>query len=146
MNSNKFLPVAGAMTLAVALFQFVLTFSPLLSRSFGAPEIVYSNLPLLYTSSLLVTALFIAAGLYAFSGAGAIRRLPMLRTGLVVISVVFTLRGMAFVPEFLIVTGYLDLPIIVTPQTISVSAVSLIIGITYIGGTISGWNQEPHRS
>ena len=37
-------------------------------------------------------------GLYAFSGAGVVRRLPLLKTALVLISTVYLVRGLGLIP------------------------------------------------
>jgi len=47
---------------------------------------------------LVAAALLILCASYAFSGAGLIRRLPLLRTGLVLIGSVFILRGLVLIP------------------------------------------------
>ncbi len=144
MTSKRLFIGAGSVTFAVALFQLVLTFSPLLSKTFGAPEIVYTNPTILYASSLFITALFVVSGLYAFSGAGTIRPLPLLRTGLIVIGTVFTVRGLAFIPEFLIIAGYLEMEISVTPQVTAVSLISLVLGVAYLAG-VMGQTQQNQR-
>lgn len=48
--------------------------------------------------ALGVAALLTVWALYAFSGAGVIRRLPLLRTVLAAIAVIFLLRGLVIVP------------------------------------------------
>ena len=41
-------------------------------------------------------------GLYAFSGAGMIRRLPFLKVALVIISMIYLVRGLAILPVYFI--------------------------------------------
>ncbi len=48
--------------------------------------------------TLGIAAMLGAWALYAWSGAGLIRRLPLLRVGLCVITGIYLLRGVAFVP------------------------------------------------
>jgi hypothetical protein len=48
--------------------------------------------------AVLIALLLFVWAAYAFSGAGLLRRLPLLRTGLVTISAVYLLRGLAPVP------------------------------------------------
>lgn len=45
--------------------------------------------------TLLISSLLLVWALFAFSGAGLIRKLPMLRTALVLISSVYLVRGIA---------------------------------------------------
>lgn len=48
------------------------------------------------TSALVIAVVLAAWGAYAWSGAGVLRRLPLLRTALVAIAGVYLLRGLAF--------------------------------------------------
>ncbi len=48
--------------------------------------------------TLAIAAILCAWALYAWSGAGLIRRLPLLRVGLCVITGVYLLRALAFAP------------------------------------------------
>jgi hypothetical protein len=80
----------------------------------------------------------IAAGLaiwaaYAFSGAGLIRRLPLLRTGLVVISAIYLLRALVL-PHAMIF-----MPDVVTPFLIWTSLIVLAYGLAYAAGTFLHW-------
>jgi hypothetical protein len=139
MKSKIILTVAGFLSFAVAAFQAVLTFSPAWCRYFGAPESLVSNLILLYVSSTVVTILFAICGLYALSGAGTFRRLPLLRTGLVFIGVLFTLRGLPFIQLFLIRQGVLQSSVPIPPTALESSLVFLVIGVAYLTGTVGRW-------
>ncbi|HJY64385.1 MAG TPA: hypothetical protein VJ455_09530, partial [Ignavibacteria bacterium] len=88
----------------------------------------------------LVFALF---GFYALSGAGIIKRLPLLRSGLVIIGVLFTLRGLFLVLELLINAGILQGSMIIPTRELVSSSVSLIIGLFYLIGTIGNWSNLP---
>lgn len=107
-------------------------------RFFGAGEAMASAaergspVPALLTLGI-ATVLGIWAT-YAFSGAGRIRRLPLLRTGLVVISAVYLLRGsVLFMPAAL---GRQDL----SPAFIFwSSAIVLVYGLAYAIGTWRAW-------
>ncbi len=131
---------AGSLSIAAALFQAAIGFSPFWSLYFGAPEALIKN-----TSSLIIVSLFIAAilllfGLYALSGAGYIRPLPWLKQMLVLISGIYLLRGLLFVPELIVVLGIYEISIPVAPRFITFSIGSLFIGLIYLIGTIGGWN------
>ena len=102
-------------------------------RYFGAGDLAPlaesgSPLPALITGFLV--ALFVIWALYAFSGAGLIRKLPLLRTGLVTIGSIYTLRGVMLFPElFSLIAGRNS-----APRMAVFSAVSLIIGLSYLVG------------
>jgi len=72
---------------------------------FGAPDALVrmartGNLRAPIGCLVIVTILTLWA-LYAFSGAGLIRRLPLLRPGLALIAAVLILRGILFIPVLL---------------------------------------------
>ncbi len=48
--------------------------------------------------TLAITAVLLMWAAYAFSGAGTLPRLPLLRTGLVTITAIYLLRGLILVP------------------------------------------------
>jgi hypothetical protein len=109
-------------------------------RFFGAPnmaEIVEAGVALraaLITFSL--AAIFAVWGLYALSGAGVLRRLPLLRLGLLVIGGIYTLRGLLLIQEIIAsIQGKMREP----QYFMWFSVVSLVIGIFYLTGTIRAW-------
>ena len=139
-TSKQLLALAGCLSLAVAAFQLILTFSPTLCRVFGAPEELMTGDPLwFYLASFSATALFGIWGLYGLSGAGRIRRLPLLRTGLLAIGGVYTLRGLLLIPVLLLVIGLVPAEGPVPPQllfaSLLASSVALSIGVLYLVGT-----------
>ena len=139
VTSKQSLTLAGCLSLAVAAFQFILTFSPTLCRYFGAPEELLTGDPLwLYVTSFSATALFAIWGLYGLSGAGRIRRLPLLRTGLLAIGGIYTLRGLLLIPALLAVVGLLPTDGPVLPQGLAASLVALSTGVLYLVGTFGG--------
>ena len=70
---------------------------------------------------------------YAFSGAGLIARLPLLRTGLVVISAIYLVRGLLLIPALLINQGG------VQPFILWSSLIVLVYGLAYAIGTWIAW-------
>jgi len=72
---------------------------------------------------------------FAFSGAGRITRLPLLRTGLIVISAIYLLRGLILIPLFL------RRPELVDSFAIWSSLIVLAYGLAYAIGT---WRAWPH--
>jgi hypothetical protein len=93
IKSKQLLLAAAMLSFAIALLQAVLSFSPSLTRFFGAAELAANPL-LLLVAGLVVTMVFAVFGLYALAGANTIRRLPLLRAGLVAIGLIYTLRGL----------------------------------------------------
>lgn len=92
---------------AAALHVAVIAGGPEWYRFFGAGEDMAqaaergSMMPAAVT--LGITALLGVWAAYAFSGAGLLRRLPLLRTALVLISMIYLARGLLIVPVALFV-------------------------------------------
>lgn len=144
LRSKQLLLAAAMLSFAIALFQAVLSFSPSLTRYFGAGELAANPLLLLVTS-LVATMVFAVFGLYALAGANTIRRLPLLRTGLVAIGVIYALRGLFLLPELLAMAGVLPAPEPVPPQAVLSSVVALATGLLYLLGTAASWKRlQPH--
>ena len=138
---NGLLLLAGSLSFAVAVLHIVIIFIGAPGyRYFGAGEAMAdlaeseSILPTLLT--LFLASLFAVSGLYGFSGAGLIGRLPFLRTGLAIIAGVYTLRGVAVIPQvFLLMRS----PQAIEMREVVFSLVSLIIGLVYLIATFMGW-------
>lgn len=102
-------------------------------RFFGAGEAMAraaargSPFPALATTGI-AAVLALWAG-YAFSGAGLIPRLPLLRTGLIVISVIYLTRGLFVFPGLVAGDAF----------TIWSSLIVLVYGAAYAVGTWRGW-------
>ncbi|MEO1044223.1 MAG: hypothetical protein AAFX04_02150 [Pseudomonadota bacterium] len=108
-------------------------------RFFGAPEPLVAgyengnNRLLWFTMG--ITAVLTVWGLYALSGAGMIRRLPLLRLGLLAITGIYLLRGLLLVPAILYVPypeGAFDY---------WSSAIVLVYGLVHAIGI---WKSWPH--
>lgn len=106
-------------------------------RFFGAGEAMAtmaeqgSMTPALLT--LGIAAILAIWAAYAFSGAGLLPRLPLLRTGLVVISAIYLLRGLALIPA-LVINGADVMPFILWS-----SLIVLVYGLAYAIGTWTAW-------
>ena len=138
---NQWLILGGILSFAVALLHVIIIFigAPAY-RYFGAGEDMAmaaesgSAFPAVVT--LFLVAIFAIWGFYGLSGAGVIRRLPLLKIALILIGAVYTLRGVAvFQQLFQIATSSVE----VAPREIVFSLVSLVIGLAYLIGTISNW-------
>lgn len=133
-SSRRWLLLAAAGSFAVALLHAVIIFvGPSAYRYFGAGDLAPlaeqgSAMPALITFCLVI--LFAVWGVYALSGAGVVRRLPLLRVALILIAAIYTLRGLLLIPE-LVQLGRGGLA---EPRMAVFSAVSLAIGILHIAG------------
>lgn len=136
--TNPALVTGGVLSaLASVLHLAVIAGGPNWYRFFGAGEGMArlaergSMTPTLITIGIAsVLAVWSA---YAFSGAGLIPRLPLIRTALVLISAVYLLRGLVLVPAFVVNPGG------VTPFVLWSSLIVLVYGVTYAVGTWKAW-------
>lgn len=139
----QWLKLGGILSFAVALLHVIIIF-------IGAPAYRYfsagedmataaesgSAFPAVLTLSLV--AIFAIWGFYGLSGAGVIRRLPLLKIALILIGAIYTLRGVAvFQQLFQIATS--SAAETTAPREIVFSLVSLIIGLAYLIGTVTNW-------
>ena len=131
--------VAGGVLSALAAILHLATIigGPDWYRFFGAGEELAraaergSAMPALVTSAIAIVLGIWA--LYAFSGAGLVRRLPLLRTALVLIAAVYLLRALALVPLLLFKPQLADTFAVVS------SLVVLVYGLAYAVGTSKAW-------
>jgi len=97
------LVAAGASAVVALLHVAILALGPPAYRWFGAPSLaarIESGSvvgPTLLT--LAVAAVFVVWAGYGLSGAGVVRRFPLLRLGLYTIAVIYLLRGLQVVLE-----------------------------------------------
>lgn len=80
-----------------------------------------------YALTLVIALLFFVAGLYGLSGAGVIRKLPLLKTAILTIAAVFLLRAFAGIAG-MIADGNMD------PKEAANVSVALVVGISYLWG------------
>lgn len=137
--NNRWLVAAGVLSLAAAVLHLaVIVGGPDWYRFFGAGERMAraaergSPIPAL-TTVAIATILGVWAA-YAFSGAGLIPRLPLLRTGLVAITAVYLVRGLVLVP------GLLFRPQLVDAFAVWSSLIVLVYGVAYAVGTWQAWS------
>lgn len=137
-RGTSWLVAAGVLSLMAALLHISVIFGgPEWYRFFGAGEEMAqaaergSWMPPLVT--LAIAAMLAIWALYAFSGAGQFPRLPLLRTGLVVISTIYLARGLLLFPMLLI------RPEGVTAFGIWSSLIVLAYGVFYAVGTWLAW-------
>jgi len=137
---NPALVIGGLLSVAASLLHIgCIIGGPDWYRFFGAGEEMAvmaeqgSMTPTLLT--LGIAAILAIWAAYAFSGAGLLPRLPLLRTGLVVISTIYLLRGLALIPA-LVINGANVMPFILWS-----SLIVLVYGTAYAVGTWTAW---PH--
>jgi hypothetical protein len=138
MPENRWLIAGGVLSAAAAALHIAVIFGgPAWYRFFGAGEAMAraaekgSSTPAVIV--LLIAVVLLVWAAYAFSGAGLIGKLPLLRTGLITISAIYLLRGFALIPTLLLK------PEIVDSFTFWSSLVVLFYGLSYAIGTWSAW-------
>jgi hypothetical protein len=139
------LKLAGLSSACVAVFHLFVIFAGAPAyRYFGAGEQMAqlaeqgSAVPALVTAGL--TVVFAVWALYALSGAGLVRRLPLLRTSLIAIGLVYTLRGLLLAPQ--VVWFFSGYRAAVPPRQLVFSAVALLTGLAYLIGTMCTWRRR----
>ncbi len=139
-TKNFFLLAGGILNFCAAAMHLVFFFVPQWAGIFGG---VFSvpNVPLFQAMSLGVAILCAIWGFYGLSGAGSIRRLPLLRLGIFLIGAIYTPYGLLIilrelgVVKSLVSSGMMNLP----SWTVTFGA--LITGICYWVGLATGWKQ-----
>ena len=139
INRNIFLLIGGLFSLSVTVFQLsAIVWPPALLSYFDGPVKMQADYPLMYVfCCIFVGALVAVAGLYALSGAGFFRRLPLLRTGLVIITVIYIYRGLGIIYD-LIMQG--------PPRFAVFSLISLCVGLIHLMGVIRLFRKEYSES
>lgn len=137
MDRTVWLKIAAGWSFFLAISQAIMTFFPAVAAYFMDPLPLQENRWQLLLLGAVGALILVDFGLYALSGAGVIRRLPLLRLGLVGISVVFLLRGLFVILNMLIVVG------VVPGQTLIqwdiTTLAFLAAGLTYAIGTALNW-------
>ncbi|WP_435418894.1 hypothetical protein WAB17_04890 [Parerythrobacter aurantius] len=137
-RGSGWLVAGGVLSLVAALAHLAcILFGPAWFRFFGAPEpliVAYEGGAMgLVWMTVAIAALLAVWAAYAFAGAGLIRRLPLLRTALVVIAAIYLARGAVLFPA-LAAAPY--------PRSgfdIWSSAIVLVYGLAYAIGTWLAW-------
>lgn len=135
---NPWLLVGGCLSASAGLLHFAIILGgPDWYRFFGAGErmtrmaekgLAY---PTVVTSGIAAMLLLWAA--YAFSGAGLIPRLPLLRIGLVAIASIYLLRAFALIPAIFL------RPDLIGPFAWWSSGIVLVFGLVHAIGIRRGW-------
>ena len=130
---NYWLLAGGYFSLGFAAFQASAIGWPARAvKYFGGPAELRIERPIQYAVLCIVIAGVVAVfGLYALSGAGKVRRLPLLRTVLIAVTAIYLLRGLLVIPQMPIVLKHPDLV-----RFVVFSAISLGVGLVHLGGAV----------
>ena len=137
MERRSWLKVAAGLGFFMAACQAVISVWPAAAAYFGAPPALLNDrvrLLIVGGGAALIPLLF---ALYALSGAGVIRHLPLLRTALIVIGSLFLLRGVFIIVTFLVALGILEGRVLL--PGVASHLVFLSAGVFYLGGAILNW-------
>lgn len=139
---NPSLIIGGVLSCVAALLHVGIIFGgPAWYRFFGAGERMASMdaagsvFPALLTAA--IAALLLVWGLYAFSGAGLLRPLPLLKPALLLITLVYLLRGLVLLPMLIFMPGQ------VNAFAVWSSLICLGYGLAYAMGTRALWSVAP---
>ena len=141
MNRSSYLLIfAAVLSFCAAIFQAAIAFVPAWSDAFGAGTLA-SNPPLLLASGLTVALLLAIWGLYGLSGAGVIRRLPLLRLGLLMIGLLYLLVGINFPFQVLAMLGILPTVGPIPIHIVLVSLGAFVAALAYLIGLAVSWKR-----
>lgn len=144
-STDRWLLAGGLLTGIAALLHLgIIVRGPDWYRFFGAGEQMArlaergALYPTVVTSG--IAAVLGVWALYAFSGAGVVRPLPLLRPVLVLVAVVFLARGVLGVPAVLLASDAYatELKGRMTFMIVS-SALCLVLGLCYAVGAVGLW-------
>lgn len=146
-NRERMLVAGGVLTGGASLLHIgMIIGGPEWFRFFGAGEQMARMVargflyPIVLT--LGIAAILAVWALYALSGAGVIRRLPLLRLALAAIAAVYLARGILGVPLVILVDDpYLnELRAKMTFMIVS-SAICVVLGLCYAAGAAAVWRR-----
>ena len=139
-NQNYTLITGGALSIIASLLHIAIIIGGAeWYRFFGAGEELASMsengswYPGLLT--FVISVVLFVWGLYAFSGARLIRKLPFLKIALVLIATIYLFRGIAIIPVYFFQRDIVDEFLIWS------SAICLIYGVLYVVGTAQVWKE-----
>jgi hypothetical protein len=143
MDRRLWLKVAAGLSFSMAACQAVISVWPAAAEYFQAPPSLLNDRVRLFVIGGAAALIPLAFGLYALSGAGVIRRLPLLRTALVGIGSLFLLRGLFILLTVLVALGVLQGR--VQLPGVASHLVFLSAGVAYLGGAVLNWKTLKSR-
>lgn len=141
-NGRIWLALASGGSFAIALLHIAIIFAgPRGYMYFATPDLADldsegSLVPDAVTAVLAVV--FGVFGFYALAAAGQVGRPPMLRSGLLGIGALYTIRGLALGPELYALHGGAET---IPARHAVFSAASLFVGACYLAGTLCEWRR-----
>jgi hypothetical protein len=138
MDGSLWLKVAAGLSFSMAACQAVISVWPAAAAYFQAPPALLNDRVRLFVvggAAALIPVLF---GVYALSGAGVIRRLPLVRTILVAVGSLFLLRGLFILLTFMVLLGFRQGPVFLAGA--ATHLIFLSAGIAFLGGAVLNWN------
>ena len=143
MDRRVCLKVAAGLSFFMAVCQTIISLSPAAAAYFMAPPPLLENRWRLFFIGEAAALVMVVFGLYALSGAGVVRRLPLLRLGLIGISTLLLLRGLFVVFSVLAILGILPGKLLIQGEISTL--VFLAAGIAFAMGTALNWkNLQVH--
>lgn len=141
---EPFLVLAGVLSATAALLHIgIIIGGPTWYRFFGAGEematMAEQGSPVPAIVTFFIALVLTAWALYAFSGAGLMRRLPFLRPVLVLIAAIYLVRGLGAVPVYFL------MPETVDGFLVWSSIVVTLYGLSYATGTWRCWKALGER-
>jgi hypothetical protein len=141
-HAADLLTFGGIVCFLIATLHIVIIIvGPRAYRYFGAGEDLSSlaekNSPIPVFLTTFIAAVIAIFGLYAFSGAGKFIRLPLLGPVLLVISAIFSIRGLALPVQLY---GLLKNPHKTEVKEIFFSLIALLTGTCMLYGTTLNWD------
>jgi hypothetical protein len=143
MDKKLWLKVAAGWSFFMAICQTVISLSPAAAAYFKAPPPLLEDRWQLFLWGEAAALVLVIFGFYALSGAGSIRRLPLLRFGLIGISGLFLLRGLFIILSLLVILGILEGETLIQGDISTL--VFLAAGIAYAVGTVLNWREMQVR-
>lgn len=145
MERNNQLIIAGCLSFIASLLHVACIFGgPDWYLFFGAgeriAELAAAGDPYPTIATLIIASILAVWGLYAFSGAGIIVKLPLLKTCLVLITIVYLVRGIAGLFAPFVTSDPVFQQNSVTFWLVS-SVICCIYGTYYLLGTKKLWRQ-----
>ena len=140
-DGTRLLATCAFADFALALLHVVCIFTgEATARFFTAPrpvlELIRTGSWLIIPVCLVIVAVLGTFGLYAWAAAGRMRRLPASRAGLVIVGALYTLRGMALIPQAVVMVRH---PGVFPWQTPVFSLVALVLGLAHLAGARARW-------
>jgi hypothetical protein len=143
MDKKLWLKVAAGLSFSMAACQAVISVWPAAAEYFQAPPSLLNDRVRLFVVGEAAALIPLLFGLYALSGAGVIRRLPLLRTALIGIGSLFLLRGLFIILTVLELLGVRQGQVLMAG--VASHLVFLCAGMAYLGGAALNWNALKSR-